>query len=411
MNRKDLLRSLSNKHSRAIVFYNELRLNRSLLLDSRNETHELFVEIYHDKRLFPDLKDIKYVLEYTIRDHQKEIFTFLLNQGLPMDTLKLSRGKSTAHLLAENEFFEGLQLLIRFSAENYSDSYGYSYFHAACMIGKIFLVKRYISEGLGINENSYRIPPLHIAAWYRQLEVVAILLNSRFDPNLRDDSSLTPLHRMCLRTTYPLKFDKNLEYDETRVSKIVQLLIEHGADIESKNGQGYTPLQMAVSRFSYELTKALLDNGAKINSLDDSNIFLMDFRDFEVKYKALTMDIIAVVELLESKGYVMNDVRVSAMLSLWIQCHKDVDYPALFDIISGSASESDDFIIDYLNTSERGELYVKEKRKNYLLSKVFDLRGVVDNMECTSCKIVKYFDEVEALKIKMLNDKKVLTRA
>ena len=51
---------------------------------------------------------------------------------------------------------------------------------------------------------------------------------------------------------------------------IVKLLIEYGADVNMRNGNGITPLEMAIlnDSISYELTKYLLDQGAEPNIVD-----------------------------------------------------------------------------------------------------------------------------------------------
>jgi ankyrin repeat protein len=45
-------------------------------------------------------------------------------------------------------------------------------------------------------------------------------------------------------------------------------LLNHGADINAREGNGLTPLHLAVIHNNYKLTKLLLEHGAKVNVKD-----------------------------------------------------------------------------------------------------------------------------------------------
>ena len=47
---------------------------------------------------------------------------------------------------------------------------------------------------------------------------------------------------------------------------IIEILLDSGADIESKNMDGYTPLMMASTSNRLNIVEFLLDNGANIDS-------------------------------------------------------------------------------------------------------------------------------------------------
>ena len=52
--------------------------------------------------------------------------------------------------------------------------------------------------------------------------------------------------------------------------RIVELLLENGADVEAKDQLAMTPLMMAVTHGAPHSLKVLLDNGAEITAVDSS---------------------------------------------------------------------------------------------------------------------------------------------
>ena len=56
--------------------------------------------------------------------------------------------------------------------------------------------------------------------------------------------------------------------------KIIELLIEHGADIEAPNSERKTPLLLAVDNNDVNLFKLLISKGAKISNLQTGNLLL-----------------------------------------------------------------------------------------------------------------------------------------
>ncbi|HOJ00912.1 MAG TPA: ankyrin repeat domain-containing protein [Anaerolineaceae bacterium] len=68
----------------------------------------------------------------------------------------------------------------------------------------------------------------------------------------------------------PLHFAANSRAD------IIRLLIDHGADVNVRDGNGKTPLHCAAVTANLENMRALLENGADVNAADnDDNTPLM----------------------------------------------------------------------------------------------------------------------------------------
>lgn len=85
------------------------------------------------------------------------------------------------------------------------------------------------------------------------IEGVRSLLNAGADLNTADEDGGTPLHVAC---TYG------------RV-EIIHLLLERGADPEARNSLGYTPLILACLYQETDIIRLLLSHGADVNAVDD----------------------------------------------------------------------------------------------------------------------------------------------
>jgi len=86
--------------------------------------------------------------------------------------------------------------------------------------------------------------PLHIAAQNKRKKIVDLLLNAGADANAKGDQGRTPLH-------YAVWSDSN---------SVVNALLAHGANIGIKTEFGVTPLYLAASVGNTALTKQLLTN-------------------------------------------------------------------------------------------------------------------------------------------------------
>lgn len=80
--------------------------------------------------------------------------------------------------------------------------------------------------------------PLHIALTKMETEIIVELLMKGANPSITDDEGNTPLHLLfCIFSRCPKK-----------AQKIAEILIEYGADPNSKNIEKWNPLHLAVRR-------------------------------------------------------------------------------------------------------------------------------------------------------------------
>ncbi|KAF8488030.1 ankyrin repeat-containing domain protein, partial [Russula emetica] len=107
-------------------------------------------------------------------------------------------------------------------------------------------------EPRGVHETT----PLHSAALYGDLEMVQVLLDYGADVNSKDRPGNTPLDYAS----------RSGHCDDARVAR---LLIAHGADPNTRNEYGLTPLHWASMFGRIEIVRLLIEHGANVEVKDN----------------------------------------------------------------------------------------------------------------------------------------------
>uniref|UniRef100_A0ABD2X6M8 SOCS box domain-containing protein n=1 Tax=Trichogramma kaykai TaxID=54128 RepID=A0ABD2X6M8_9HYME len=164
-----------------------------------------------------------------------------------------------------------------------------------------------------------RIYFLMFALEYNSFNILELLQTNNINVHELDHERSTPVHALawlCL-----CECGSTFSFCDYRkpVDDIVKMLIIKGANVEARNEDGDTPLSLAVRRFDFELTKALLDNGASLDSLNEDKLFSWNFTQLELKNYPLTLNIIKVMQLLISSEYIINFHTRKKMLKCWLK--------------------------------------------------------------------------------------------
>lgn len=120
--------------------------------------------------------------------------------------------------------------------------------YEASKAGMLSTVKLLAEHDADISARSHvGFTPLHVAAEYNHHSVVSYLLTQGASPNIKNQWLQTPLSQASWRFAD---------------SKMIELLIQNGADADAQDDKGFTPLHRAAGRNKVEILRALVDNGA-----------------------------------------------------------------------------------------------------------------------------------------------------
>ena len=126
--------------------------------------------------------------------------------------------------------------------------------------------------------------PLMCALKVKNFEAAQLLINQGVDVNAaRTSDGMTVLALAVL--------DEEVDYDT------IQLLLEKGANVNTANSKGITPLMYACMKGHLEVAWLLIDKGANVNALASRSTTALMYASSGDRKKKL-----AVVQLLLSKG-------------------------------------------------------------------------------------------------------------
>ena len=191
-----------------------------------------------------------------------EIIQLLLGHCVGVDP-RDSDGQTPLHLAAELGSLEVIRILVERNADiNAQDNQGRTPLHRALGYNDLgFDVAKFLLEhgaDAGVKDNDALSTPLHEVAYRGSVKIVQLLLEHGANVHARNNMGHTPLHR----AVYDLSPDNS--YEETCL-RVIMLLLEHGADIGALDNDHSTPLHVLSLYGNVKATQLLLEQGANVN--------------------------------------------------------------------------------------------------------------------------------------------------
>lgn len=173
----------------------------------------------------------KPLIKHVTDNNMQEMISYLMIQGMDVN-VKDSEGKTALMYASETGNFEMVKLLLNMNADvNMKDSTGYNALMEAIEALNINIVALLIDKGVNVNEYSTRIYPtaLHLAVTTGRYDIVEMLVYAGADVNSKDKNGSTPLMFA-------------VEYGYKDIS---HLLIDNGAQPSITNNQGESAFEIA----------------------------------------------------------------------------------------------------------------------------------------------------------------------
>ncbi len=128
---------------------------------------------------------------------------------------------------------------------NWGGTNSYQLFQAI-LAGDLNKVKLAIKQGATVNKDGEGWIPLDCAMFYGQFEAAELLIENGAEVNTKDSDGNSLLHLA-------------LDYDRI---EMVRLLIEHGADVNIQNSEGNRPLTVALEKGYADMIALLRQHNA-----------------------------------------------------------------------------------------------------------------------------------------------------
>lgn len=186
-----------------------------------------------------------------VRTGNIEIAKLLIEHNSDIN-VKNKDGKNMIMIACEKGNEEMFNLLIENNADiNEKSSWGASALIYASEKGNINIMKYLIDNGIDVNgkaDDNGDTPLLWAVTGENPYESSKLLIENGADINATNDSGVAPATILAASTP-----------------KVVKLLKDNGADLDTKFLDYYPPIAIAAGAGNLEIVKALVENGADVN--------------------------------------------------------------------------------------------------------------------------------------------------
>jgi ankyrin repeat protein len=175
------------------------------------------------------------------------------------------------------------RLIYRFKIDyKAKNSDGYTAFHIAAGGGDVAVCRAFfldespdVATEILTREDKSKRTPLFSAIKFKKLDAINLLVKEmKADVNVHDSKGHTPLHAAIDARSAPVWIFFQLNYLLIWCYKMVELLLQHGADRLAVDKQQQTPLIYAVDKSDVVIAKLLLEYSPAGNTLSADDVGL-----------------------------------------------------------------------------------------------------------------------------------------
>jgi ankyrin repeat protein len=184
---------------------------------------------------------------------------------------------------AEKGDLKAIQLFLNAGIDcNVQSASGLTALMAASKNGRIDVVNKLLDQKVNVDAQSKQgVTALMLAAENNQVEIVRLLLKKNADPNIEDQTGWTALMKAvyqgntdcvgALAARSRQEVNRGLLIAAlTGRKEIAKILLDNGAEVDSRADDGRTPLMLAASKGDNDLVSFLLKAGADPTLADKS---------------------------------------------------------------------------------------------------------------------------------------------
>ena len=323
-----------------LIMEKEIDINNSYEISDDNEDKNIkIIDKLLEKGVNIDIhkkmNNLTLLLYIAIIDNLLNLTKLLIEKGVDINSLKYR--DSFLNLAIINKSSGIAKLLIEKGAniniQNYNNK---TPLELAIDNDLIDIVKILIKK---ISEETNN-PELHIAIRYESTKIVNLLINEGVDINKPDNSGNTPLQSAI----------------KNKLSEIAEILIEKGADINTPDNSGNTPLHLAIKYRLTNIAKILINRKVNINAINNNNYTPLDL--------AIRKNLLEIEDLLIAKDAKINidELEDDSTNS----DNQDSDYEPYDEYYGGAqiqitkSNNTDKYKLKYLKYKEK---YLKLKKK------------------------------------------------
>jgi len=201
---------------------------------------------------------------------------FLLNHGADVN-FRRDDLRTPLHLAAYHQGLEAARLLLQHKADVGSrDDEGMTPLHLLLEHNthsdeKVDLARLLLKHGADVNRrDEVNNTPLHLTMFSANHKCARILLEHGADPGVENDQRQTPLHILFKNYGENGHYhNKGDDYGEGSILDLTRISLEHGVDVNIRTTNEWTLLHSAAFRGWLAIARLLIDRGANADTEND----------------------------------------------------------------------------------------------------------------------------------------------